>query len=336
MKYVPKVLRRPIRLLRALPQLHFRIYRRGYTDTHGQPLPIAVRFLKTLRETSPHVLMFGDSVSLRVAHQDSDRRTLGHMVSAAMVPKQVQVTSFTSYTSYMHAAFIALANRLQARPEWVVLPYNLRCTSPQWDGCPVWQYTQENAVVQALITDPAPQPGAVAPVFLDNKVYDSVAFSSPLSAWRSVGPFRKLARNKPTDPTLGRERLRQLLVLHYGQPVTRQHRQIVFLCSAIREAASLGAQVLVYVTPINVDFMRELWGDELLSIVEHNCNVVRTAIEEAGLSDKVIFEDWSAALRADEFFHAQETTEHLAQQGRLRLASLIVETTRIGTAEAAQ
>ncbi|CAN0591949.1 unnamed protein product, partial [Laminaria digitata] len=189
------------------------------------------------------------------------------MVSDALAPRKVQVTSFSAYTAYMYGAFLGLARQMKAKPDWVILPYNMRCASPQWDACPIWQYTQENAVLQALINDPESKPGAIAPVFLDEKIYNSVAFFSPLSKWRTVGEFRNAAKTKSDNPELAAERLKNLLVLHYGAPMCDEHRQLAFLIGAIREALAMGSKTLVYLTPINVEFIRELWGDELLQIV---------------------------------------------------------------------
>lgn len=316
------------RIVRNLRSLHVRVYRKGYFGTGGKSFALAVRFQKSIRNQEPEILMFGDSVSIRVAHQDHDKRTLGQMVTDELAPRRTHVTSFTSFTAFMYGAFIGLARAMKAEPKWIILPYNLRCSSPQWDACPIWQYTQEQAVLQALVNDPDSKPGAVAPVFLDENIYNSVAFSSPLSKWRTVGEFRRAAKAKSEDPDLAIERLKNLLVLHYGMPIRDGHRQLAFLTGAIRDAAEMGAKILVYLTPVNVEFMRELWGDALLEILNHNRRQVRGAIERAGLMDKVIFSDWADAFPSDHFFHREETTEHLAEAGRLRLATMISE--RIG------
>ena len=327
-------LMRFLRSLRNLRNLNIRVYPKGYFGSNGKPMPMAVLFQKAISKQKPEVLMFGDSVSIRVAHQDKDKRTLGQMVSDSLEPRKVHVTSFTSYTAYMYGAFLSLARKMQAEPDWVILPYNLRCSSPQWDGCPVWQYFQEHAVLQALENKPDSKPGTIAPVFLDEEIYNSVAFASPLSEWRTVGAFRNAAKSKSDDPELAKERLKNLMVLHYGAPMRDEHRQLTFLTGAIRDASAMGAKVLVYMTPVNVEFMQELWGSELLEIVNQNRQKVRSALERSGLMDKVVFADWADAFPGDHFFHSEETTEHLAETGRTRLASMISK--QIGDAESSQ
>lgn len=319
-------------MLNAVRNLRVRVYRKGFFDTRGKPFPLAVTFKKAVSQQKPDILVFGDSVSFRVANQDDDRRTLGQMVTDALAPRSVHVTAFSAYTAYMYSAFIGLACKMEAHPEWVVLPFNLRCVSPQWDASPIWQYTQENAVVQALMSDPDAKPGAVAPVFLDETLYDTVAFASPLSKQRTVGYFRDLIKNPTSDPEAAKKRLAEILVLHYGMPAPQEHRQFNHLAAAIREASAMGAKVLVYLTPLNFEFMREIWGDDLTNIVDENRRLVRKAIERAGLMDHVVYEDWAGALPSDEFFHPEETTEHLAEAGRRRLTAMITD--RIAKAEA--
>jgi len=320
------------RYLDAIRNLTLRIYRQPFFGTNGKPFPLAVDFQKAIRRGKPQIMLFGDSVSFRVANQDSDRRTLGQMVTDALAPRSVHVTSFSAYTAYMYGVFLGLARKMDAHPDWVILPFNLRCVSPQWDASPIWQYVQENSAIQRLMNDPDATPNAIAPVFLDEKAYNSVALYSPLSEQRTVGYFRKQIRFKPTDPEAVRKRLAEILVLHYGMPVREEHRQFHYLVSAIREASAMGAKVLVYLTPINVEFMRKIWGDVLTDIVDGNRGLVRQAIEQAGMMDHVVYEDWSGSLPSDEFFHPEETTEHLAEAGRLRLTFMITD--RMAKAEA--
>lgn len=310
--------------IRIYKNVKIRIYNKGYFGTRGKSHPATLRFQKAMKaEKKPNILMFGDSVCLRVASQDKDKRTLGEMVVEKMKPERVYVTCFSAYTSFMHSAFLGLARKMDVKPDWVILSYNMRCTSPQWDACPIWQYTQENAVVRALTNEPNQRPGAISPTYNDKQIYHSSAFSSPLSDFRTIGEFKAATRNKPKDPELVRERLRNLLIMHYGQPIGHEHRQIGFLCSAIRQARATGAKVLVYLTPINHVFIEEIGGAEFVDVVRKNRDAVKSAVKEAGLLDQVVFEDWADAFTPDHFFHEEETTEHLAEHGRIRLSSMI-------------
>lgn len=304
------------------------VLRKGtHFSTRGKPAPHIVAFKEAFSSKNPpDVLLFGDSVHQRVARQDQDRRTLAVMTAEllAVSGRRPYVLAHSSYTAVMYEPFIAFAARLGRPPAEIVMPINLRVLSPQWEAYSIWQFAQDRAVIEAQILDPdAPVP-AVAPVIEDLVAYHNTAFASPLSRRRSVGEFKALAGHKPNDPARADERLRELLVFHYGMPARRSHRQIAAVRAAVRTASELGINLHAYLTPINMPLIRKLGGAALERIVGENAALMRDAVLGSGDPTLTSFNDWLDALPPSGLFHANELTEHLCEEGRRALSELIV------------
>ncbi len=232
--------------------------------------------------------MFGDSVFERVAYQDEDRRPLGSMLVDRLTELGMRpdVLAHSSYTPYMYEAFLRLAERLGAHPKCILLPFNLRCCSPQWDASPLWQFTQDHAAVEAQIINPSATVLPLKPVFEHPRIYDAVAFASPLSSRRRIGEFTAIARDKPKVAAAVEARRRELLVFHYGVPIRREHRNLSALTAAVRAAVDLRAKILVYLTPINMPLIRRIGGPGLVDIIRANSTLVRDAVHSAGAASK--------------------------------------------------
>ncbi len=296
-----------------------------YTGSAGEPWPLLTTFRDgMLPVPGPRVLVFGDSVMERVARQDTDRRTLGEMILARAQSRALdgRVVGNTAFTSMMFDLLLGFANQLGARPDHVVLPFNLRCLSPQWDLRPIWQFLQEQAAVQAMIVAPDRTPPALVPVFRDDEQYRATAFASPLSKSKRVAPFLALQGGRRRDREEEQARLRKLLIFHYGVPARPTHRQLAAFAGAVRVAREMGARVHGYLTPVNIQLIRDLGGRDLAAIVGSNAERVQeTFLAAAGPQDR--FGDWSARLSPDHFFHPSEVTEHLRDRGRAALAELV-------------
>ena len=319
------------------------IARRGsHFGTGRRPFPLLESFKESLQSTpGPDVLLFGDSVFERVAYQDGDRRPLGSMLVDRLTELGMRphVLTHSSYTPYMYEAFLRLAERLGAHPRCIILSFNLRCCSLQWDASPLWQFTQDHAAVEAQIIDPSAAVVPLKPVFEHPRIYDAVAFASPLSSRRTIGEFTAIARKKPKTAANVEARKRELLVFHYGVPIRREHRNLSSLTAAVRAAVDLRAKTLVYLTPINLPLIRRIGGPGFVDIIRANSTLVRDAVHAGAGSSEVIWRDWLAAMPSTSFFHEQELTEHLCTEGRQRLTDLVSDTllrqpTRSGEAAA--
>ncbi len=259
--------------------------------------------------------------------QDVDRRTLAKMVldNLARGGFSTHAIAQQSYTASMFEVFLRLAAELNARPKHVVIPFNLRCLSPQWHASPMWQFTQDHAAVEAQIVDPSAPVAALKPVWENLSTYHATAFASPLTTRRTIGDFKVITRKRPLDLAAAEERRRELLIFHYGMPARRAHRNLNALAAAVQAATSLGARTLVYIAPINIDLIRRIGGTELVGIISANAKQVEDMVLNA-VADRgqVAFHNWHGALPASGFFHENELTEHLCTEGRLVLADLIV------------
>lgn len=302
------------------------IFRKGtHFSSRGKPAPHIAAFKEAFSAPEPpDVLVFGDSVFQRVARQDTDRRPLGAMAADLIEAsgRRPYVLAHSSYTPLVYEPFIAFAGRLGRGPAQIVMPVNLRMLSPQWDTYSIWRFAQDRAALEAQIVEPASPVPPLAAVLEDLASYHAAAFASPLSSRRSVREFRALAGAKTADPQRAGERLRDLLVFHYGMPARRTHRQVAALREAARTASNLGIRLHIYLTPINMPLIRRV-APGLESIVAGNAALMREAVAEAG-APGVTFRDWLDALPAAGFFHADELTEHLSEAGRRDLAALIL------------
>jgi hypothetical protein len=293
-----------------------------HPGSDGRGFPLLADLIDAFSgEPAPQLLIFGDSVLERVSRHDANHRTLASMVSGTL-PTTSHIATRTALNPALMLALLRTF-RLLAPPKVVMLPVNLRCFSPQWDGSPAWAMHQELGIIEGWLSNPD-QP--IAPLLEIRKTpdlytsYHNTPVTFELSKLETIGAFREVTTSTPIDEAAVKARKREIFVFHYGHRLVPSHRQLIDLNSAVQVCRSIGAAPVVYVTPINMEAATRHCGPRLAEIVADNVAFVRET-----LAPLVKVADWSNALPAGDFFKEDLATEHLAQSGREKLAARIID-----------
>jgi hypothetical protein len=295
-----------------------------FPGSGGEPFPALRAIIEAFTSlTPPELLMFGDSVSLRVANEDHDRRDLCAMVRESLLPIPALCLGGSAFNLRIYDAFVRVLQRLPRRPRILIAPINMRSFSPQWHLNPAWQLAAELKVIDTWIADPTSAIAAIPDVTLapaDYAAYDRLPANVPLSQRETLGSFRALASRREGGP----ERSRELMAWHYGYSLEREHPLLRSLESLGLGCRATGIELQRFCTPLNVEFGRRALDRQFDEVLAANLVV----IHERCRSLAVRLHDWTSALPAAAFFHPETLTEHLAESGRRWLAEQIVACVR--------
>ncbi len=295
-----------------------------FPGSENEPFPALRAVVEAFSSPNPpEFLMLGDSVSLRVANEDEDRRDLCAMVREGLFPNTSLCVGGSAFNLRIYEAFVRVLQCLPARPRTLIAPINMRSFSPQWHLNPAWQLTAELKAVDAWIADPASPIAAIPDVTIapsDFAAYDRLPADVPSSKRETLGSFRALALSREGGP----ERARALMAWHYGYRLKVDHPLLRSLDALAGGCRAAGIGVELFCTPINVELGRRALGQQFDEAFAANLAVVQDRCRSMG----VRLHDWSGSLPADAFFHPETLTEHLAQSGRLWLAERIVACVR--------
>jgi len=274
------------------------------------------------------VLCFGDSVMERVSRMDTDTRTLGQMLSAALEPNLGSLCiSHSAYNPKVYYHFATVLETTRRRPRIIVLPVNIRCFSPQWDLYPGWQFDDQIRAIQTYLAHPERGVPSISgstsvPIKSKQRFLDtSVKYVG--SDYTRIKEFVDQIAAQADNDTAQTARQKVIFTYHYMHPLDSEHPKLHLLLDTIRQYERLGVRTLLYFTPVNVQAGETLLGQMFSHTVQTNVDTVKQALRSATEIQRVVVRDWAAQFSADEFFHALEPTEHLNQNGRLRLTALI-------------
>lgn len=285
-------------------------------------------------DSPPPLLVFGDSVFLRVAEVDRSPQSLGENLHCHC-HEAVCLISGSGYHSGVFEQFAAVLAKLSARPRIAVVPINLRSFSPTWDLNPLYQFRSEiellssfelnsqNYVLSDIVACPEGEGGSVV---LECDGHVSI----------TLRDFLYLTN---LHPELGsadwKSRLKTIFQYHYAYPLRPEHRKLQSLKRTIGLLRELGVAVYSYVTPINYEAGREYVGESFCGAVEENISILRREIlsGESLLPDEnrdlmLRLDNFVFQFERDVFFTPHNATEHLRSDGREFIARRIIEVAR--------
>lgn len=276
---------------------------------------------------APRVLVFGDSVTERIAHQDVDRRSLGELLVDALEPSLPGVCiSHSAYHAGVFLDFTRAALAAPVPPSAVIVPVNLRSFSVQWCGRPRWQFEKEREAARRLAARPSKAVPRVRAHTIGAAAAERAFLATPIShegsTLRSVKDFLQIIDAEPSSDDARLERLREIFAFHYMFTLRADHPRARELGELRRLVVESGCTVLFYSTPINHEAGTRLLGPRFRDRIRAHVSTLRTSLPD---EPRASFLDLSEALGADEFFHDLEPTEHLAASGRARVASRVAE-----------
>jgi hypothetical protein len=293
------------------------------------PYPELVRLLEGFNNTtsSPCILFFGDSVLLRVSHDDTDTDTLDRMLAKKLDGKfSLLGLAHTAYHMQVYKSLIGVLGVIKKKPRVVVLPINLRSFSPQWDFYPAWQFHDEIRAVRNYLSNPSlgiEKIGEIPATATLLKLFDAIPVRYPLTKFNRIWQFRSVIASKAKVEEQQNFRLRQLFIYHYTHPLVEDHPKLKALEECVCMLSNLQIPLILYVTPINWEAGRKYVGREFVEVVKSNVNTILNRLSPRLMDEGDRFGDFSTMLGASCFFNDDNATEHLNQQGRGLLADEI-------------
>lgn len=309
--------------------------RRGRRAREQAPYPELAKLIAGFdgeAASTPEVLFFGDSVSLRVSRDDADTDTLPQMLAKRLGGESRLLSiAHTAYHAEVYSALTKVLRVTRTRPKLVILPINLRSFSPQWDLYPEWQFRDEGRAVDAYLANPELGIMGVNEVAMTSDLlrqFDAIPVRYALSDKTRVGEFRQTIAATPRSEQERASRRREIFIYHYTHLLDPGHRKLAALDDCVGTLAALGIPALVYITPINWSAGARYAGEEFVAAVEANVATVDRRFAHCGgaMSSRVV--DFSMLLGSGCFFSEHDATEHLNQEGRERLVGELLQACR--------
>jgi hypothetical protein len=281
--------------------------------------------LVQLRSGGGRVVLIGDSVVQTVASGEDDQRNLGTMLEAELgggVLLQAQAASGAE----LHRAWLHYLRGGRVDPHAVVIGVNPRAFSPHWDRNPGWLFHQE----AAIMTHPVfARCASVLEWEWGRPTGDEFAATPVFVQEEQVGTLAALERTdlgyEPADDVA-----RARYLVRYGSDYARS-RHLEDLEGLVDEANAQPFPVILYLTPIDVDAIRERLDPSRLAAVEHNLELLRATIRRSRWPTV----DASSIVRTPDFDHPPgDPHEHLKAAGRLALVRALVPAIRNATVDA--
>jgi hypothetical protein len=199
----------------------------------------------------------------------------------------------------------------------------MRSFSPQWDLNPAWQFnTEVDALKNYMETREIPILPAASPVSFSEKERNMI-LKYPFTELSSFEEFHNLIANDPSTDEEKIYRKKHIFIFHYLHPLVRTHPKLAYLTRIVELCRELDICLLLYITPINYMSGVRHVGSGFIDQMRANAAVIRQEVVSFLGNNSVHFLDLSEALLSDGFFHADESTEHLNQYGRMWLAEMI-------------
>jgi hypothetical protein len=260
-----------------------------------------------LERTSGEIVFFGDSVVQTAALGDTDARLLPDML-AAEIDAPVLRVSQAATSCDMHAAWLRYAARLAPPPRAVIVPVNLRAFSPHWERNPAWVFSDTAAMIDHPLYA---RMLSVLEWDWGRPTDEAFAASPVVVAGIEVGTIAAL--DAPTAGYLPSDEVRRGRYLgRYASDVGRS-RRLSALQDLVDAANGARFPVILYLTPIDVDRVREHVDDASYANVEANLARLRAELAASRWPTA----DLSEAVRAADFDHPLgDPHEHLKWRGR--------------------
>jgi hypothetical protein len=288
-------------------------------------------FIESLSSSQKDVLLFGDSVFLRVSTYDNDNRSLDLMIQERLPQLSVAVVKESAYAVDIFLEYLKLfkAEKLALiKPLVICIHLNLRCFSPQWKLYPPWEFRQEKKLLRKIQSGKNIDKYELRLFqfnFIKNILYKMRKVDYGLSQYNRIQDFTKIIKSHPIDPAKKIERLRTLFKFHYLYHLSDFDIQLGNLKSCVDVSSGICRKVFVYCTPVNYQAGVELLGDDFIQTILEITNKISMLIKKNEQQQKLLFCDYSMLLDRDCFFHSYDATEHLNEKGRNILAGHLAD-----------
>ncbi|MDG2286290.1 MAG: hypothetical protein P8N43_12300 [Alphaproteobacteria bacterium] len=267
---------------------------------------VVSRFRDDPARGAPGAFYLGDSVLERISDTDTDTKALSEMVVAAL-PTRCIAFSAPSYTPVHFVDYARVLAALPRRPRVVIVPFNIRCLSPQWFANPKYQNLDHRAAIKHFLEHPSgPVPslaghGADFPDGPDAQAVERFRALSVSSTFTRAVTVAVLEDRRETPPHSGADaRASDLLAYHYGLDLPPTHVCLDALTELVRVLNEIDVQVLIYATPVNVGLGVGIHGEGFLKLLRAKVAAAKAA---AGLGGALSFMDFHDLCPPADFLH---------------------------------
>lgn len=284
------------------------------TRVHREPVPI---------------LMLGDS-SVGITF-DSDTERLGiDAFIARDLGEPILAVTFPAFSTLIYQHYLDHLASAPNKPKVVIFPINLRTWSPAWGDRPAYQFASRTGYVDRRrgVLNLA----AFAAVLNEQSLNDTWNEQKVVTvAGETLGTNRELTVGPGRDRSCGPVRpgsvvcrtLAQWFWWHYGSVASHAAAIDRSLSETISKARSAGIELVIYLTPVNVEGAKAIDG-RLASAIEERAAAVRRLIAREG--ETVL--DLHDAMPSERFHDWGCVCEHLDEIGRKFVAEQVAAAVR--------
>ncbi len=278
-----------------------------------------------IKDSSPNILILGDSVFSTVSYDDVDFSTLYEMILSKINDKyNVGGIYYPGYHSGVFYLILCVLKVIGKFPSVVVLPINMRIFSPQWDFNPEHQCVLAVKELKDFLVYSKYDAGEIYDIdnYTSYDILDKKQFEYPLTSLKYFRQFNDLVNMKPVNDFESFERYRQIFIWHYLYPLTSSHRKFLLLKKIVELIKQQKSSLLTYITPINYIAAQKYIGIDFTKIFQNNVQIIKNYFKCEN-NTKILFNNYSLLLDSEYFTHKNDTTEHLNQNGREIISQLI-------------
>jgi len=297
----------------------------GQTLIARPPAPTSqLQFLDMLLGLGTEIVYLGDDTVGWIAPRDTNRLTMPGILERLVRPYGVAEVRGPHYQPATYRMFCRYLARQKNKPEFVIIPINLRVFSAEWFDNPATRYP-ELRLRLAVKDTPAEKFIRPLSVFLaaqtrqPDQQYARARFTRGTEYAGRLGDIEYPSPGKTPSP----KAFRQTIMMRYLSALSPRHPWVRALAESSDVLLAAGITPVFYVSPVDVQTGEEQFGQEFSAVTAGNVAVLRAALGREG----VIFLDLSRALRSGSFSWRQEdppfVNGHLTFDGRMAVVQNI-------------
>jgi hypothetical protein len=288
-----------------------------YATYHAKHLPRGIRMAELVAAEAPDVVYFGDSTVTAVCPGSESKGYLAALVAKKIAPHSLLPLEDAAFQAHVFKRAAAYLEEQGVRPKAVVIPVNLRCFSAQWHLNPYYQFVRDRYFLShtGFWERAALQPLAVlrsvdlAPVTLADQA--AVPVENRDGTVSPLGDLMAIAQNFEHP-----DRRHHIFNFSYVYDLSPEHPRVRDLVETVRTVLRIGAQPVLYVTPIDCESGNRHYGPDFTDRIKASVAVLDEVLQAEG----VRLMDLSDEAPAAWFCYGKGMDEHLTYEG-LQLVS---------------
>lgn len=283
-----------------------------------------------LNKKGVDILYFGDSVIK--AHSDCEIRIDGmDELLKKETGYEVLSVNGNNYSPIIYKDYAKLISKARYSPKVVIIPINLRSFSDQWFKNPAAQMKIKQLYINLLAGQGFDLKEYFAYRYLNKEgeemkkweETDIVYEEMHLGKISDIGKKVRIPEN--IDCIEGSydysKELATLFELHYMNSINKDHAMFGYLRETFEEIRRRKINILVYITPINIEDGKKYSVPVFEKRVNHNLNEIRVFLN----SNRISYLDLSMSLGSSYFVDKKLSCEHMSFEGKVIVVRALKE-----------